>query len=134
MKILEENETTGSANIEINGSNIRIISVAEKGTVTKGLLLKFAERKLLPNEDELPGNLLEPLLRSINLNSPKNPVIFKPNEQKFQVVNTKDNAGKPIQIIEAYQRPKIMIEGKGYNLEIVTTSGKGTGSPKQAGF
>jgi hypothetical protein len=84
-------------------------------------------------ETTIPADLAEELFSSIKLNTPKTPITFKPAEQSYLVNNTSFE-GKPVQIIEGYEKTRILIDGKTYNISVITTSGRGTGSPKSQGF
>ena len=73
------------------------------------------------------------MFKSINLPEPKEPIKFSKENITYDVMNT-TNEGQKVQVIQINDKTKITIDGKEYNLIDVTTSGKGTGSPKQAGF
>lgn len=132
LRSLDKDETFGVPNVEIAGNNIKIITIGQGGTVSKETLELFKNRKIETQTSGLPPEIVEDLLMGLKAKSIEK-VSFEPANQKYNVVSTTDN-GKPVQIIEAYQKTRINIDGKTYNLLVITTSGKGSGSPKQAGF
>ena len=67
--------------------------------------------------------------KALNLNTPVEPVIFKAEDQKYEVIKT-TNEGKEVQILEISQKTNIKIDGKEYTLSMLTTSDKGLNSPK----
>lgn len=130
---LAEDETINETTTEVKGNNIRITTIAVKGKVSEETLKMFKDKKVEPVVTVLPNDLMEVLFKTINLKLPKENIIFTPANQRYEVVST-TNEGNPVQIIEVYQKTKINIDGKEYNLTVITTSGKGAGSPKNQGF
>ncbi len=126
-------ETVAETSIKLNDKNIVITSISQSGSVSKETLESFKNKKVERTIEPIPSDYYKELLNSVGLLTPKENIVFTPENQSYEVVNT-TNEGKPVQIIEVTQKTKINIDGKEYNLIVITTSGKGSGSPKNQGF
>ena len=133
MNSLQSDETIGDMTIDLKENNINILIVGTSGNLSKELKKQFNDKKVELPEATLPPSVIEELFKTIKLNMPKENITFKTSEQRYDINNTTNN-GKPVQIIEVLQKTKIKIDSKEYNLTVITTSGRGSGSPKQAGF
>ncbi|MBK6975832.1 MAG: hypothetical protein IPH28_00930 [Cytophagaceae bacterium] len=82
---------------------------------------------------ELPQEMLKDILGNVGLKMPKGKVRINTTDQKV-VINDTENRGKKLRIVEVYEKANLSIDGKTYTLQLITTSGRGAGSPKHAGF
>lgn len=129
----DDDEILTESTISLKNNVIVIKSVGIKGQLTANTLKAFKDKKVKLEGNYLSLEILDPLFRAIKLNAPKEGIFIKANEQSYQVYETQ-NDGKKVSIVEAIEKTKININGKDYSLVIISTSGKGSGSPKQAGF
>ncbi len=129
----EEDEVLTDFAISLEKNVIQINLTGTKGNLLAGTIKAFGDKKIEPMGNYLPFELLEPLFKAIKLQAPKEGIIIKPEEQSY-IVNETTFEGKKVSIVEAYEKTKIEIDGKSYRLLIITTSGKGAGSPRQQGF
>ena len=129
----EADEILTESNVSLNKDVIVIQSIGVKGSLSPNTLSAFKAKKVAPMGNYMAMETLDLFLKSINLKSPKEGVTIKPEEQSYSVYDT-EYQGKKVSIVEAVEKTKLLINGKTYTLVIISTSGKGTGSPKQAGF
>jgi len=129
----EEDEVLTDFAISLEKNVIRINLTGIKGSLLASTIKAFGDKKIEPMGNYLSFDLLEPLFNSIKLRAPKEGITIKPEEQSY-FVNETTFEGKKVSILEAYEKTNIEIDGKSYVLLIVTTSGKGTDSPKREGF
>ncbi|WP_316787941.1 hypothetical protein [Pedobacter frigoris] len=121
-KLLENGETFGVPVVEISGNNIRIITVGQGGKPSDEVLQSFKNKKIEIPSSGLPPEIVEALLSNLKARSIEK-VVFEPAHQKYEVVDA-NFEGKPVTIIAAFQKTEIDIDGKSYNLLVITTSGK----------
>lgn len=114
-------------------NNIVITTIGVKGEITNETFELFKNKKIEISENRLPDKTIAELFKSIGFSAPKEPIIFSPENRKYNIYKT-TNDGTTVQIIEVVEKSKVIIKDKPYNVIIITTSGKGAGSPKQAGF
>ncbi|MFZ2282305.1 MAG: hypothetical protein WAV86_00360 [Lutibacter sp.] len=127
---LEKDQIISKTNVELmTGNIIKVTSIGEKSTISEKTMSQFANKTQKNKEFTLDKNVLAEICKALNLNTPIEPVIFKAEDQKYEVFNT-TNKGKEVQILEIHQKTKIKIDGKEYTLSMLTTSGKGLNSPK----
>ena len=129
----EEDEVLTDFAISLEKNVIQINLTGTKGNLTASTVKAFSDKKIEPMGNYLSYELLEPLFNAIKLPAPKEGVSIKASEQSY-LVNETTFEGKRVSILEAYDKTNITIEGKTYQLLVITTSGKGAGSPKQPGF
>ena len=84
---------------------------------------EFANKTQKNKEFTLDYNVLKEICKTLNLNTPNEPVIFKAEDQKYEVINT-IKEGKEVQILKIHQKTKINIDGRAYSLSMLITSGK----------
>ena len=132
--VLNEDEImTASAIKRVGTNNIVIYNLGLKNKLTAKTMQKFIDKKVDVQPTVLPLSLLSSLYKSIGLPEPKEPIKFSKENITYEVMNT-TNEGQKVQIIQINEKTKINIDGKEYNVVVVTTSGRGSGSPKQQGF
>lgn len=129
----EDQILTASAIKLIGTNNIVIYNLGIKNNLTVKTLQKFIDKKVDVQPTVFPLSLLTPLFKSIDLPEPKQPIKFDKENITYEIINT-TNEGQKIQAIQITEKTKIIINGKEYNVEVITTSAKGSGSPKQCGF
>lgn len=129
----EEDEVLTDFAVSLEKNVIQINLTGKKGILSASTIKAFSDKKIEPMGNYLSFELLEPLFNEIKLHAPKEGITIKPGEQSY-LVNETTFEGKRVSILEAYEKTKIEVDGKTYNLLIITTSGKGTDSPKQKGF
>ncbi len=122
---LDVDQTVGNTDITLVDNNIVITTIGDKGNVSKEIINKFAAKDVQLFDNELPNDIAEKLFKKINLKLPNEKIVLKANDQRYQVIDG-EVEGKPAQIIESEEKTIIKIEGKEYNLTIVTASGKAT--------
>lgn len=127
---LEKDQIISNANVELVKDNIiKVTSIGVKSTISEKTMSEFANKTQKNKEFTLDKNVLNEICKALNLNTPIEPVIFKAEDQKYEVINA-TNEGKEVQILEIHQKTKIKIDGKEYTLSMLTISGKGLNSPK----
>ncbi|MDP3313768.1 hypothetical protein [Lutibacter sp.] len=127
---LEKDQLLTNANVElVNGNTIKVTSIGVKSTISEKTMSEFKNKTQKNKEFTLDDNVLKEICKALHLNTPIEPVIFKAEDQKYEVINT-TNDGKEVQILEISQKTNIKIDGKEYILSMLTTSGKGLNSPK----
>ncbi|MDN3677454.1 hypothetical protein QWY90_08995 [Flavobacterium paronense] len=132
--VLNEDEIMTASAIKLVGTNnIVIYNLGLKNKLTAKTLQKFIDKKVDVQPTVLPLSLLSSLYKSIGLPEPKQPITFGKENITYEVMNT-TNEGKDVQVIQINEKTKINIDGKEYNVTVITTSGRGSGSPKQQGF
>ena len=129
----EENSTSGESKIALEGNVITVTTIGTKGSIGDELLLTANEKSLKPMPGELPQEMLKDILGNVGLKMPSGKVRINPIDQKV-VINDTENRGKKLRILEVYEKANLSIDGKTYSLHLITTSGRGGGSPKHAGF
>lgn len=128
-KNLEKDATISESTIQIvDADNILITSISKAGSVSKETMDMFLNRKVELPDVEIPSDYYKDLFNGVSLKIPQQNIYFKSAEQRYTVNITTFN-GNAVQIIEAYQKTRINIDGKDYNLTIITTSGQGIRSP-----
>lgn len=126
----EEDEVLTDFAISLEKNVIQINLTGTKGSLLASTIKAFGDKKIEPMGNYLSFDLLEPLFNVIKLRAPKEGITIKPQEQSY-LVNETTFEGKRVSIVEAYEKTKIEIDGKTYNLLLITTSGKGVDSPKE---
>jgi hypothetical protein len=129
----EDQIMTASAIKLVGTNNIVIYNLGLKNNLTAATMQKFISKKVDVQPTVLPLSLMAPLFKSIDLPEPKQPITFGKENITYEVMNT-TNEGKDVQVIQINEKTKINIDGKEYNVTVITTSGKGSGSPKNQGF
>ncbi|RZL18696.1 MAG: hypothetical protein EOO96_26845 [Pedobacter sp.] len=129
----EADEILTESSVSLNKDVIVIQSIGVKGSLSPNALSAFKAKKVAPMGNYMAMETLDLFLKQINLKSPKEGVTIKPEEQSYSVYDT-TYEGKKVSIVEAIEKTKLLIDGKTYTLVIISTSGKGTGSPKAQGF
>lgn len=132
--LLPNDESCNELSIEMkNGDEIIIRSIGQTANITEVSINNFQNNKIEKLIEDYPNDYFNELFKSIKLGIPQKNISFKPEDIRYDVFKTTFD-GKPTQIIEIYQRTKIIVDGKEFKLTLITTSGKGVGSPKSAGF
>jgi len=122
---LEKDQIISKTNVAlVNDNIIKVTSIGVKSTISEKTMSEFANKTQKNKEFTLDKNVLDEICKALKLDTPTEPVIFKAEDQKYEVINTVDE-GKEVQILEIHQKTKIKIDGKEYTLSMLTTSGKG---------
>ena len=129
----EADEILTESSVSLNKDVIVIQSIGVKGRLSPNTFSAFKAKKVAPMGNYMSMETLDLFLKQINLKSPKEGVTIKPEEQSYSVYDT-TYEGKKVSIVEAVEKTKLTIAGKTYTLVIISTSGKGAGSPRQQGF
>ncbi|MDO9037019.1 MAG: hypothetical protein Q7U59_01565, partial [Lutibacter sp.] len=121
---LEKDQLITNSNVAlVNDNTIKVTSIGVKSTISEKTMSEFANKTQKNKEFTLDKNVLNEICKALNLNSPNELVIFRAEDQKYEVINT-TNEGKEVQILEIHQKTKIKIDGKEYTLSMLTTSGQ----------
>lgn len=130
---LEENSSLGESKVTIEENLITVTTIGTKSTLSEEMIQDFQKKEIKPLPLDLPEQMLKDILSQVGLKMPKGKVSIKPTDQKF-MLNETENRGKKVSIMEVYEKASLNIDGKTYTLLLITTSSRGAGSPKHAGF
>jgi hypothetical protein len=131
---LQADEIHAISTIKIMDSNtILITSIGQAGAITKETLERFKSKQVELRFEDFPNDYFSELFACIHLKNPTKKITFNSNAISYNVLNTSGES-RPVQIIEIYQKTRITIQGKEYDLVIITTSAGGAGSAKNVRF
>lgn len=117
-------ETINTIDIEqISENKILIKSMRIAGNVSDELVKKFEEKAIPIETNELSLDGLKPYFSKMNMEIQSEPVVFTPENQRYEVDIVKEN-GKSMKVIKVYQQSKININNKPFILNIITSSRK----------
>lgn len=101
-------------------NNITITTVTNEGEIPNEILKAFINKEIEIVDNELPNEIAKALFKEINLTLPKDKIVIKAKDQKYQVIDGVEGN----KIIEVEENTKIFIDGKEYNVKLITSSGK----------
>lgn len=130
---LESDETLNEISTELKNNTIVIKSIGAKGELTSKTIEAFKNARVEILGGSLSQEVVSRLFKDIGLESPKEGLGFKKDEQSYSVYSTTYN-GKSVDIVEAIEKTTVSIGDKSYRVIVITTSGRGIGSPKVTGF
>lgn len=127
-------ESSGNTEVELNGGLVKITTVSTSSSISPETMYRFVTGSVEVVANQLPPQWLNPLLAGVGLAAPSQIVTITPAEQSYQVINTTDDNGGPVQVIQSVDRTRAVINGVVYKLLIITTSGSGNGIPAPAEY
>lgn len=117
---MELDATKGDVEIKLIDDEILIKTVCNSGQLSKELLDKFISKKVQLFDNTLPQDIAQELFEKIGLKLPNEKILLKAENQNYQVI---DGMEKGAKVIETEETATINIEGKAYNLKVITASG-----------
>lgn len=130
---LESDESINETTVELIDNTILVKLIAIESNISSETIDDFRKNKVSLENNIIPIDILNEWLSSINLPTQKKSVNIKKEDRKY-LINETFNKDKKVSIIESYENATINIDGKEYNLKVITTSERGTGSPRSQGF
>ena len=130
---LESDESINETTVELIDNTILVKSIATESYINSETFDAFINNKVALKDNIIPVDILNEWLSFVNLPVQKKSITIKKEDRKY-LINRTFNKDKQVSIIESYENATINIDGKEYNLTIIITSGRGTGSPRSQGF
>ncbi|MBP6039277.1 MAG: hypothetical protein KA523_03645 [Flavobacterium sp.] len=130
---LESDESINETTVELIDNTILVKLIAIESNINSETIDDFRKNKVSLENNIIPIDILNEWLSSVNLPTQKKSITIKKEDRKY-LINETFNKDKKVSIIESYENATIKIYGKEYNLKVITTSERGTGSPRSQGF